>query len=219
MVLKLYGHPLLVNAHRVIVVLHEKQVPFVFHLIDMPKREHKSVDYLNKQPFGQVPYIDDDGFILYESRAICHYIEAKYPDQGTSLIPKDLQANALYQQAASTEVFAFDEPAAKLVRETFYKPLWGQTIDQAIVDSSLTSLSAKLNVYDEILSKQKYLAGEDITLADLYHLPYADLLPLASANIIQERPNVARWYKEVSSRPSWQKVKDFAQSTTWNTVN
>ncbi|KAF9559272.1 thioredoxin-like protein [Agrocybe pediades] len=213
MVLKLYGHPLSTCTQRVAVVLHEKQVPFVFHIVDMAKGEHKSAEYLNKQPFGQVPYIDDDGFILYESRAICHYIETKYPDQGTSLIPMDFKANAMYQQAASIEAFAFNEFGAKIALETFYKPLWGQAIDQATVDSSLASLSAKLDIYDKILSKQKYLAGEEITLADLYHLPYADLIPIASANIIQGRPNVARWYKDISSRSSWQKVKEFAKST------
>ncbi|KAF4615736.1 hypothetical protein D9613_012468 [Agrocybe pediades] len=213
MVLNLYGNPLSTCTRRVAVVLHEKQVPFVFHPIDMANKEHKSPEFLAKQPFGQVPYIDDDGFILYESRAICHYIETKYPDQGTSLIPKDLKANALYQQAASTEAFAFNDFAEKIAVETVFKPMWGQATDQATVDRLLTSLSAKLDVYDKILSKQKYLAGDEITLADLYHLPYADLLPRASANIIQERPNVARWYKDVWSRPSWQAVKDSVKST------
>ncbi|KAF9544698.1 hypothetical protein CPC08DRAFT_594366, partial [Agrocybe pediades] len=54
MVLKLYGHPISTCTHRVAVVLHEKQVPFSFHLIDMARGEHKSAEYLNKQPFGQV---------------------------------------------------------------------------------------------------------------------------------------------------------------------
>ncbi|KAF8147105.1 hypothetical protein K438DRAFT_1989961 [Mycena galopus ATCC 62051] len=55
------------------------------------------------QPFGQIPYIacsifrgpDDEGFILYESRAICRYIAAKYPASG--LILSDPKAHALFE--------------------------------------------------------------------------------------------------------------------------
>jgi len=103
------------------------------------KGEHKAPEFVEKQPFGQVPYIvgfrvwitvitidsipqDDDGFILYESRAICHYLETKYADQGTSLIPKDLKANALYQQAASIEAFAFNDSAEKIAIEMIFGP-------------------------------------------------------------------------------------------------
>lgn len=33
-----------------------------------------------RHPFGQVPYIDDDGFILLESRATARYIALEYKD-------------------------------------------------------------------------------------------------------------------------------------------
>jgi len=57
MVIKLYGlHPSS-NVLRVALILHEKNVPFEFVRVDMAKGEHKSSDYLEKQPFGQVPYI------------------------------------------------------------------------------------------------------------------------------------------------------------------
>jgi glutathione S-transferase len=63
----------------------------------------------------------DDGFILYESRAICRYIEAKYPNQGISLVPTGLQPNALFEQAASIEQSDFDPPASGIVFETIFK--------------------------------------------------------------------------------------------------
>jgi len=65
---------------------------------------------------------DDDGFILYESRAICHYIATKYAAQGTPLIPSELRENALFQQAASVEVMHFNEHAEKAVAEIVFKP-------------------------------------------------------------------------------------------------
>lgn len=57
MVLKLYGSPMSTCTKRVAVVLHEKQVPFEMIPVDYAKGEHKSPEYLEKQPFGQMPYI------------------------------------------------------------------------------------------------------------------------------------------------------------------
>ena len=65
---------------------------------------------------------DDDGFILYESRAISRYIAEKYSNQGTTLIPKDAKAKALFEQAASIETANFDGFASKAVSEKVFKP-------------------------------------------------------------------------------------------------
>jgi glutathione S-transferase len=213
MVLKLYGYPISAGTLRVATVLHEKKVPFELIPIDLFKREQKSPEFVKNQPFGQVPYIDDDGFILYESRAICYYIAAKYPDTGDRLIPADLKAHARFQQAASVELAHFTQYAEKAVAEMIFKPMRGMTSDKATFDQLIADLSTRLDVYDQILSKQKYLAGDEITLADLYHLPGAHMLPKTGSNIMEEKPNVARWYKDISSRPSWQAVKDGFTST------
>ncbi|KIM40726.1 hypothetical protein M413DRAFT_19258 [Hebeloma cylindrosporum] len=213
MVLKLYGSPVSTCTRRVAIVLHEKQVPFELHPIDFAKGEHKSPEFLTHQPFGQVPYIDDDGFILYESRAICHYIATKYAGQGTPLIPAGLHENALFQQAASVEMMNFNEHAEKAVFENIFKVWHGGKSDKEVFDKHIEKLSARLDVYDSILSKQKYVAGNEITLADLYHIPYGAMLPTAGSNIIETKPNVNRWFNEICSRPSWQAVKDGIKST------
>lgn len=57
MVLKLYGSPLSGPARRVALVLKEKEVPYEFVHVDLQKGEHKTPEYLKKQPFGQVPCI------------------------------------------------------------------------------------------------------------------------------------------------------------------
>ena len=54
---------------------------------------------------------------------------------------------------------------------------------------------------------------QEITLADLYHLPYASMLPFTGSDILDRKPNVARWYKDISSRPSWLAVKDGVKSS------
>jgi glutathione S-transferase len=47
------------------MALEEKEVPFEVQVVDFAVAEHKSPEYRTKQPFGVIPYLDDDGFILY----------------------------------------------------------------------------------------------------------------------------------------------------------
>ncbi|KAF8175846.1 glutathione S-transferase [Pholiota molesta] len=213
MVLKLYGYPMSTCTRRVGIILYEKKVPFEIVPVDISKGEQKKPEYLEKHPFGVVPYIDDDGFILYESRAICQYIEAKYPDQGTKLIPSDPKAYALFLQAASTETTHFNHYAESAVVEKVFKPMRGGTTDVAVYENLLKGLNAKLDVYDKILSKQKYLAGNELTQADLYHIPYAVMLGIAGSDLMTSKPNVKRWFEEISARPSWQEVKGGVKSS------
>ncbi|KAF8798277.1 glutathione S-transferase [Phlegmacium glaucopus] len=213
MVFKLYGVPQSPFVRLVAAVLLEKKVPFELVLVDMANGQHKSPEYLSKHPFGQVPYIDDDGFILYESKAICHYIASKYPSQGTPLLPTGLEAIALFQQAVSVEASHFNQHALAAAREVLSKRRQGLTPDQAVFDKHIADLSGKLDVYDKILSKQKYLLGDEISLVDFYHIPIGSLLAVAGSNVMESKPNVDRWFKDICSRPSWLAVKDDIKST------
>jgi glutathione S-transferase len=143
MVLKLYGTNVAGVVRLVACVLREKKVPHEF--IDFSKNEHKSAKHLEKQ----VPYIvcdvlwlygmtptpqfticldstfflqDDDGFILYGTKAICYYITAKYPNQGTPLPPTELKANALFQQETSSEIFQFSDNILKAAERMMLQP-------------------------------------------------------------------------------------------------
>jgi len=203
MVLKLYGAYQSPWVRLVVAVLKEKKVDFELVSVDFASGENKSPEYLAKHPFGQITYIDDDGFILYESRAICYYIALKYADQGTPLLPTGIQANALYQQAVFVEASHFHPHAFPAAREIFYSKRQGVAPDQTVVDKNVADLSVKLDAYDKILSKQKYLAGNELTLVDFYHLPIGSALGAVGINIINEKPNVSKWLKEISSRESW----------------
>lgn len=123
MVLKLYGVALATCTQRVIVVLKEKNIPFELVNVDFSTSEQKSPAYREKQPFGLIPYLDDDGFILFESRAIMRYIADKYRDQGTPLLPdrEDLKGNALLEQAINIELNNFEPSAGPIVKELYGK--------------------------------------------------------------------------------------------------
>lgn len=66
---------------------------------------------------------EDDGFILYESRAIAQYIEMKYPHKGTQgLVPKELKEYSRFLQAASIETSYFNDLAGAIVMEKIFNP-------------------------------------------------------------------------------------------------
>ncbi|KZT04880.1 glutathione transferase [Laetiporus sulphureus 93-53] len=216
MVLKLHGSPMSTCTRRVAVVLKEKNVPYELVKVDLMKDEQKSAAFMANQPFGQVPYIvEEDGFQLFESRAIGRYIALKYAGQGNDVIPSpaDLKRTALFEQAASIELTNFDPFASGLAFEKVFKPnkKLGQT-EERVVSALLQQLNVKMDAYEAMLSKSKYLAGDDVTLADLFHLTYGSMLCSIGIDVLEspKRPNVVRWWKDLTSRPSWQAVKDGA---------
>ncbi|KAH9829566.1 glutathione transferase [Rhodofomes roseus] len=217
MVLKLYGSPLSTCTRRVAIVLKEKNVPYEFFPVNLATGAHKSPEYLAKQPFGQVPYIEEeDGFQLFESRAIGRYIAVKYAGQGNKVLPDpaDLRAVAKFEQAASIELTNFDPFASQIAFEKVFKGGKGLgPADPKVVESLTRQLLLKLDAYEIILSKQKYLAGDEVTLADLFHITYGAMLAPLGVDALEDaskRPHLARWWKDITSRPSWQAVKDGA---------
>ena len=123
MVLKIHGNPMSTCTNRVQTVCEELGITYELVVADFAKGDHKAPAFLAVQPFGQVPYIDDDGFKLFESRAICRYLALKYGGVGTLVpSPADLQKTALFEQGASIELSNFDPFASALAFENVFKP-------------------------------------------------------------------------------------------------
>ncbi|CRG83807.1 hypothetical protein PISL3812_01163 [Talaromyces islandicus] len=207
MPLKVYGMAQSACTRRVLITLAEKNITdYELVIVNLPLREQYQPSYTEKAPFGKVPLLDDNGFLIYESRAICQYIARKYCDQGTKLMPKevDLQAYGLFEQACSVEMNFFDVPVYALVWEK--RAQLGEP-DEVMAKKNLDLLDTTLAVYETILSKQKFLAGDEITLADLYHLPYgAEAWEVGLRDVIRKYPHVTRWFESLQSRDSWKRV-------------
>ncbi|KAJ7263586.1 glutathione S-transferase [Mycena haematopus] len=216
--LKLYAVPYPGRGSGLVyLLLAEKQIPFELVAVDLKANEQKKPEFLAMHPFGQVPVIDDDGFILYESRAICRYLADKYADQGPNLFPKGLKERAMVEQGAAVELTNFEPAILKLFAEGG-KRRRGLPFDQAIIDDALAGLSAVLDVYEVILGKQKFLGGDEYSLADLFHFGSAPRLAENGVDIMtsKSRPNVTRWWDELTARPAWAKLTaDFAR-IRWN---
>jgi glutathione S-transferase len=78
--MKLYDFPNAPNPRRVRVVAAEKGIELDYVTVDMTKREHKSPEFMQKNPSGKIPVLElEDGTCIGESIAICRYLEALYP--------------------------------------------------------------------------------------------------------------------------------------------
>src|SRR6266568_4574497 len=70
MAIKLHYHPLSTYSRRVLIALIEKQISYEPVPLDMTARKHREPPYLALNPYGRVPTLEEDGFVLYESTAI-----------------------------------------------------------------------------------------------------------------------------------------------------
>jgi glutathione S-transferase len=76
-----------------------------------------------------------------------------------------------------------------------FAPLRGVATDEARVTELATTLEGKIAGYEAILGKTRYLAGDELTLADLFHLPYGVYLAQQKFTFLEDEakfPNVAR---------------------------
>jgi glutathione S-transferase len=79
--------------------------------------------------------------------------------------------------------------------------------DEAQLAKHIAALDATLAVYEGILSKRKYLAGDEVTLADLFHLPAGkNAKDLGYAGIFEKYPHVTKWFDGLLARESWVKA-------------
>lgn len=208
MVVKVYG-PHCASAKRVLVCLVEKEIEFEVVPINVLKGEHKDPEYLKLQPFGNVPVIKDGDYTLYESRAIMRYYAEKYRSQGVELLGKTIEEKGLVEQWLEVEAHNFNPPAYNLIIHVLFPSLLvGGTPDPKVIEESEAKLVKVLNIYEERLSKSKYLAGDFFSLADISHLPFTDYIVnnMGKGYLIKERKNVSAWWDDISSRPSWNKI-------------
>ncbi|CAE6465267.1 unnamed protein product [Rhizoctonia solani] len=204
--IKIHGSTVSTCTKRVVTVCKEIGIDYELIPVNLAVGEHKSEVFLEqKQPFGAVPVlVDEDGTQLYESRAICRYLTAKY-GKTSGLLPDtgNVKAYGLFEQAASIEYSTFDPLASGLVWELALATKFGFPSDEKLGQKQLDTLKEKMDGYERILSKEQYLAGNSFTLADLFHLPQGAEVNKIDASVMDSKPNVKRWWDEISSRPTW----------------
>ncbi|CAB4386551.1 glutathione S-transferase [Rhizophagus irregularis] len=199
-----------VSAFNLILFYVLKELGLSYEFVQTTPEEVNSPDYLaTKHPFGRTPSLNDDGFQIYETRAIARYLINKY--QGTKsstvLIPSDVQKAALVEQFISVETSYYTQPLYKMLTQLILVKKQGNEPDLKIVNETREEIVKTLDVYEKLLEGKDYLTGE-FSLADLLHVPltFYAINSTDEGDLWNKRPNVSRWLKNLNERECWKNV-------------
>jgi glutathione S-transferase len=176
----------------------EKGVAYDFVPLVLGSEEH-----LKLHPFGKMPVMQQGGVILYETLAIAHYIDRAFP--GPALQPLDPLGQAQMLRWISI-VNAYVFPVMnRFTKERIVKPAWGFDSDPAFLASAREPLALQMRLIDEAVSGGRWLAGERLTLADLFLLPHLLFFGRCpeGAAMLARAPAAAEWLGRMRARASY----------------
>lgn len=166
--MRLYSYYRSSASYRVRIALNIKQVEHSIEPVNLLKKDHKSADYLIKQPQGLVPCLEtNDGRFLAQSGAILGYLDSLYPDS-TLLVTEPFQAAKIQ---SFVDMIACD-----------IHPICNLRILSYLTNTLKVHSDQKLAWYqhwivigfealESMLEKTTYCFGEQVTLADIYLIP------------------------------------------------
>lgn len=195
MPVKLHYHPFSTYSRRVVIALIEKRIAHELVTVDMAARKHREEPYLSLNPYGRVPTLEEDGFVLYESTAILNYLEATHPMP--ALAPADPRLRALVEMHMKLCDLQLTRQAGTIVFPKRFLPK--EKWNEAAMAQAKVEIERHFVVLERQLTGKAYLIGEEFTLADLCYAPFLEFLPLME---ITAPPAVAAWIGRLSSRPS-----------------
>lgn len=192
--IRLYTHPISGHAHRVALMLSLLRVPFECVEVDLMKGAQKSPEFLAKNPFGQVPVIEDGDVTLADSNAILAYLALRYDPSGTWL-PRDPVSLARVQQWLSIAAgpLAQGPSSARLV------VLLGAKLDH---ERCKTIAHQLYTVIDAHLASRRFLVGEAPTIADVALYSYTVLAPEGGVSL-KAYAHVLDWLARVEALPGF----------------
>ena len=207
--MKLYGHPWSTNARKVMVAVAEKGHRLDVEVLHIPRGEHKAPAHLALHPFGKIPVLDDQGFVIYEAAAILRYLDEVL--DGPALWPSTPRERARALQWDRVHQSYFEPVVGPFLVQAMFSRHLGFTPDPEVLErmreALAAALAATLDPLDRHLAEAPFLAGESFSLADITWLPYLEYLDrIGHGEPIHHRPNVAAWFARIAGRPSWQTV-------------
>jgi glutathione S-transferase len=169
----------------------------------MSQREHKTPEFLKKNPSGKIPVLElDDGRCISESVAICRYLESLQPEP--NLFGNDpFELSFIESRNRHIELELWTQIGTSWVNG----PIVGSMgIFDQIPDAKLASdknVNAFYKRLDREFSSSRFVAGDRYTVADITLLSAIDF----ASSMVDLKPdedlkNLSRWHLEVSSRPS-----------------
>ena len=196
--IKLYTFPPSTNSRKVRIVLLEKGLEFERVNVDLTKREQKNPEYLKIHPFGQVPALDDEGFVLYDSTMINEYLEDEYPYP--SLMPSDSEGRARARLLEDFRDSHFNPYCVHIIYE-MRKPEGER--DAQRIENAKTQISACFDRLERELNGKEYLVGT-FSLADIAFMANFDFMDRFAISVDPNKHrNTTAWIARLKARPSY----------------
>lgn len=203
--MRLYYHPVSTCSRRVLMAVHHLETKVDLVLVDLFKGEQNSPEFLKLNPNHQVPVLEHDGFVLWESYAIMQYLADITP--GQTLYPIDPRGRADVNRWLFWCGQSFMPGVSILNWENSIKSLAGiGSADPAEVARGEGLLVEAAKTLDEHLNGREWICGSSLSLAD-----FAIAAPLADQHRaklpVADLPNLQRWLKQVQALDSWKNTE------------
>ena len=203
--LKIYYAPLSTAASRVRMCAEAIGLDYEPIAVDLRRGEQRSADYLEINPFGKVPAIDDDGFYLFESNAIMKYLCCK---SGSDLYPDSCEGRAIVDQWCDFAASLLGPAYGRVMFNRLFAPAMGAPIDEASLADGLRFVERYLPVIDARLDASDYIAGTSLTIADLAVLTTID--PSEAVDIeLSTFAALSTWREKLRAQPFYRAVHNF----------
>jgi len=183
---------------RVRWALEEAGLPYRTRLLEQGDQDKP--DYRALQPFGQVPILEEDGLVLFETGAIVLHIG----ERCEALLPQDPQARARARQwliAALNSIEPFVMNVALI--DLFYKnEEWAKLRRPGAVEF----LQKRLSALSQALGDKPYLDGGRFTAGDL--MMSTVLRILQNSDIVTSDKRLAAYIERCTARPAFKRALD-----------
>jgi glutathione S-transferase len=200
---RLYHVPLSPFCRKVRLTLAEKKVEV--ELVEERYWE-QTPEFLRRNPAGKVPILRYEGRVMSESQAICEYLDETITEP--RLIPRDAAARYEVRRLCAWFDDKFhEEVTSKLVYERVNKKMMKLGYpDSKNVKSGSTRIKYHLDYMGWLLDQRRWLAGNEMTLADFAAAAHLSCLDYIS-DVDWNRSQVVRdWYAKIKSRPSFRSL-------------
>jgi|TARA_R110000868_G_scaffold11035_32_gene53881 glutathione S-transferase len=163
-------------------------------------------DFLRRNPAAKVPVLQLDGLTMSESGPICEYLEETRPEP--SLLPKDPVARLEVRRLVNWFDDKFhNEVTSKLLYERVNKKMMGQGYpDSKNVKAGAKAIKYHLDYMTWLLDHRRWLAGDQMTLADFAAAAHLSSLDYISDVDWNRSAVVKDWYAKIKSRPAFRNI-------------
>lgn len=193
--LRLHSHPLSTFARRVRIALLEKKIPHELVTVDMAAKQHKSPEYLALNPYGRVPTLEEDGFVVWESTAILEYLELTRPDP--PLVPADPRGRALLEMHVKLCDLELARNTSTIIFPKRFLPK--ERWDEKAMAQSKVTIEKHLGIVEAQLGAKQWMVGDRYSMVEVCYTPFVQFLELME---IAPPPAVAAWVERMLSRDS-----------------